>query len=198
VGTRSTLEAFDGVELRFLNGAVVRCPAFTVAEATHFIRLLARPAEAQEADDELGAADAVAAFVEAFVLRTGLGSVRLVDLGLAVDAPNGEPVEWGDLTLTDVMAMLEVLHDACWHDDLVKRSKAQVRWLDETPTTFGFDASDLTPAALFGFGHSLTSALYLHVYGLASGFCSRLAMSPRATTWMMGRSQSTSAPGTLT
>lgn len=182
--SQATFEAYDGVEL-YLGDRVVRTPAFTVAEAAHFLRMMDRLAS--------GDGGTVEGFVEEFVARAGLGDVRLADLAVACDG-----LEWGDLTANDAQALLRILNEACHDDDLVSRSRAQVRWLEEIPPTFGLGA-DMSPADVFQVGHRFAESYYLHMYGLASDFCSRLHRSPAVKTWVLsGPSSSTSGAGTPT
>lgn len=181
---RSAFESFDGVEIRLLGGEVVRCPAFTVSDAAHFIRLLAQSAD--------GDSEVIVSFVEQFIERVALGGAKLTELGFELDH-EGEPVGLGDLTYDDGRALCELLRTACWAEDIKARSVAQVRWLDEAPATFGLDLTE--PEEVFAFGRDFCQAFYLHIYGLAEGFCSRLAETPKATTWrVLGPEPTTTKP----
>ena len=164
---RATFEAYDGVELRLLNGRVVRCPALTVAEAAHFLRMGARV--------EDGDYSGVDEFVAAFPVRIGVLKERLVDLGLVVEGPAG-PLAFGDLTLEDGLALARLYGEAVADAKDARSSKAKVRVLDEWPATFGFTAG--TPGEVFQVARSFAEALYLHVYGLAKDFLDHLTLSP--------------------
>lgn len=127
-------------------------------------------------------------FVRSFVERVGLGSVTLGELGVESSC--------GSLTLQDVHALLGVLYAASWAEDERERSRAQVRWLDEAPGWLNTDETN--PAKLFEAGQSFARDYYLHMYGLASDFCSRLHLSPRVETWEVRGASQTLAAGTPT
>ena len=188
---RAGFDAFDGVEIRLLGGGIVRAPAFTVAEAGRYLRMLNDLATA--GDD--ASQDAVEELVVGFVQRFGLADIALHDLGLAV-----EDVDFGDMTAARAIDFSRLLYVACWDESMKKRSRAMIEWLDGAPTAFGLDADDTSPPDLFEIGRAFTEAFYLHIYGLAEGFCSRLATGTRATTWAVLQvpPQPTSAAGSPT
>jgi hypothetical protein len=182
---RAGFEAFGGVEIR-LGERTLRPPAFTVAETSRWLHML--DSLAAEGVDPVDALHTIEASVREFGERIGLGDVPLRDLGVEHPATFGEAI-----------ALLDLLHDAQWHESIVKRSMAQVKWLDQAPAFFDVDADALDAPALFEMGAVFATDIYLHIYGLAQDFFSRLAVGPRATTWTMDLpSPSTSAPGSPT
>lgn len=205
---QATLDSYDGVELRFLNGVVRKCKPFTVAEAAHYFRL-----EARIRDGELAAAPAFAA---EFVERVGMLDVRLADIGLEVE---GHVLEFGGLSVADGIALADIVADA-QGADLRKAPRAQVRILDEVPAMFGLAVPQMRPLVrrgwwarvlrrrprivatrpvggpepgeVFEIARAFTEALYLHIYGLAKDFCGHLSRSPRAKVMTLTRG--TAAP----
>ena len=161
---QATLDSYDGVELRFLNGVTRKCAPLTVAQAAHYLRL-----ESQIRDGELAA---VRAFVLEFVEHVGAGDVRLVDLGLEVE---GAALSFGDMTVREGLALTELVATATGDD--AKAARAQVQTLDKFPRALGFIVP--TPAEVFEVARAFTDALYLHIYGLASDFSDHLTRSPR-------------------
>lgn len=179
--SQATYEAFDGVELRLLNGRVVRCSALTVKEAVHYLRLLSLIKEAAESegDDDVALVAAAGAhddLVSGFPDRIGILEERLVDLGLEVEGPDGALL-FGDLTLKDAFEMVGILATALSDAYSAESSKAKVRILDELPLTLGVDG--LGPAEVFALGRTFGKGLYLLVYDLAEDFCQHLTLSPR-------------------
>lgn len=180
---RATFEAYDGVEIVLVGGEVVKFPALTITESARFLRIWAKIIEGQH--------DLVGVFVHEFVERLGLGHVTLAELDVEV-----EGTECGALTVSDAQDLCGVLHEASWSEDDRARANAQVRWLDEAPGKLGTDTTDRE--TLFELGQSFVSVYYLHMYGLARDFCSRLHASPRVKTWVViGKTEtSISAAGT--
>lgn len=160
--SQATYEAYDGVELQLLNGRVVRCDALTVAEAVHYLRLLASIGEDPDAHDTL---------MSEFPERIGILDVQLADIGLEV-----EGIELGDLTLKDGFEMVGILATALGDAFSVESSKAKVRVLDEFPVTFGVEG--LKPPEVFTLARTFAERLYLLIYGLAQDFCQHLTLSP--------------------
>lgn len=184
MGRSPTFDAYDGVEITLMGGRVLKVPAFTVREATSFIRTWSHIMN--------GDHEHIVGFAAAFVDRAGLRDVTLGELGAEF-----EGVECADLTVREAQELLEVLALASWDDDLKTRSNAQVRWLDEAPGALGLEVDE--PAELFEIGQAFARDYYLHMYGLASDFCSRLHTSPRVQAWrVMGAEAATLEVGTPT
>lgn len=164
--SRATYEAYDGVELRLLNGRIARCPALTVQEASHYLRLLAGVGEDPSAYD---------IFLSEFPGRIGILDERITDLGLELAAPNGRPVEFGDLTLKDALALIDVIATALDDAFSVESSEAKVRILDELPLTLGVDAN---AGEVFTLARTFAEQLYLLMNGLAQDFLQHLTLRP--------------------
>lgn len=186
---KATYEAYDGVELRLLNGVVVRCAALTVEEAVRYLRLLSSIKEAVESEEEdvfaavfVAAAAAHEDLVSGFPGRLGILGERLVDIGLEVEGPDGM-LAFGDLTLEDALAMVHILGVALSDAYSAESSKAKVRILDELPPTLGVDG--LGPAEVFALGRTFGKSLYLLIYDLAEDFCRHLTLSPRVKVMEM-------------
>lgn len=199
---QAAFDAFDGLRIALIGGRVVHAPAFTVADASHFIRLLADLHGAMVADadgpwtlDDVHEIHTLMHRTSSEVAdRLGLLDAKLVEIGLEVDG-----VEWGDLTASDLQAMLGILNAACHHPDVGEQAANQMRWLDEATETFGLDPRALSASELFEVGRSIARTYYRHMYGLASDFRSRLHQSPMVKTWtLVGREALTSAAGSPT
>lgn len=175
----ATYEAYDGVELRLLNGCVVRCPALTVREAVRYLRLLSRAREDAEAN---------AAFLAEFPGRMNLEVQRLVDLGVAV-----EGADLGELRYKDGVRLAKVLALASYHPDVRKRSKAQVAFLRLLPKKLGLDPDSLQPHEVMELGRRLVDDMYETMYGLAEDFCSHLTSSPPVKVMTLRRAQTVSS-----
>ncbi len=188
---RAGLDAFDGVAIRLIGGRVLRVPCLTVAEAARYLRTLNELAEVDVDVDDAKPMQTIESFVAEFGERMRLGDVTLAEFGLYVEGVDGST------TFDRLRALLETLTVASWSENVGERSRAQIRWLDGSPEVLGVD---LSPPDLFARGQELASAFYLHVYGLAQDFCSRLALGPPATTWAIAdpRLVSTSAHGSRT
>lgn len=164
---RATYEAYDGVRLELLNGAVAECAPLTVKEAVHFLRVL----EGFKARTP-GAFDAL---MSEFPARVGLTEQRLADIGLEVEDQSGNPLEFGDLTYADAVKIAEKVAAACYDPDPAAMSRAQIDVLDEIPGTLGVEG----PAAdVFAVARRFTEAFYLLIYGMARDFCGHLTASP--------------------
>lgn len=186
---QATFEAFDGVEIRLLNGRVVRSSALTVAEAVHYLRLIERV----DADD----LTAVTEFVAEFPQRVGIQDEKLADLGLEVSGPGAVPLSFGDLTVKDGLSLASLYAQSI--QDGPRAPKAQIRVLDEFPATFGLDAAVLAPSDVFDVARGFTEALYLHIYGLARDFCRHLTTSPRVKVMELRAAGSwSSTPASMT
>lgn len=164
---QATFEAFDGVELRLLNGRTVRCPALTIREAARYLRVLGRLKKEPAQHD---------VFMAEFPERIGLLEVPLADLGLAVALPDGSQVKFGLLTVADAFAMLEVLGTALADPFAEESSLAKIRVLDEFPVTLGVELKE--PYEVFALGRAFAESFYLMIYGLAADFLVHLTASP--------------------
>lgn len=158
----ATYEAYDGVELRFLNGCVVKCAPLTVAEAVRYLRLFGQVEVEPTAH---------AAFVAEFPVRIGITQERLVDLGLEV-----EGCTFGDLTYEGARQLVALQVAAAWADDVRMRSRAQGEFLTRFPLAVGLTGA--TPAEVFNVGRRFTEAMYRMIYGLAEDFCTHLISAP--------------------
>lgn len=173
----ATFEAYDGVELRLLNGRVVRCPALTVREAVRYLRLLSRAATDAEAHAD---------FMAEFPARMGITGERLADLGLEV-----EGLDLGALSFRDGVRLANVLAVASYHMDSRKRARAQLAFLRLFPRKLGLDGSRLEPAHVYALGRRFSDGMYQHIYGLAQDFCSLLTSGPAVRTMVLTGAQPT-------
>lgn len=187
--SRAAFEAFDGVEIELVGGRVVRAPAFSTKEAVGCIRKLYRLGELEAAFQEgdlgtIGGLLRTRDELSADLLgRLGLSGERVTSIGFAYESPTGEAIEWGDLTVDDLRAMARIILDAGVAEDEGDQALAQIRWLDEAPGVFGIDGSTVSPADLLAWGFRFQEAFYLHLYGLASDFYSRLHRAPAVKAW---------------
>lgn len=164
--SRATFEAFDGVEVTLIGGRVLNVPAFTLSEATAYVRMWSKITD--------GDARLITSFVDAFVERAGLEDATLAELG--VEAEGCE-----DLTAREVGALVGALSRASWADDERERSAAQLEWLTLAPKTFGVEDR----AELAALGQRLARDYYVAMYGLSSDFCSRLHLGPEMKAWVV-------------
>lgn len=160
---RATHEAYDGVRLELLNGAVAECAPLTVQEAVRYLRHLRDVREGRPA--------ALDAFLAEFPERVGLDGQKLRDLGLEV-----EGVAFGDLTCADGRQILETFATATGHPDETARSRAQIAILDTAPRLLGLATA--VPAEVFAAVRSVVDAFLALIFGLAEDFCSTLTASP--------------------
>jgi hypothetical protein len=168
---RATYEAFDGVRLELLNGAVAQCEPLTVQEAVRYMRQLQG-----FVDGRSGALDDL---VSEFPARIGVTDARLVDLGLVVTDPRGRLLEFGGMVYSEGAELAAVIAEACWHASDAVRASAQAAVLERVPAAFG--VADLGPAEVFEVGREFARELYLLIYGLAQDFCDHLTASPAVT-----------------
>lgn len=164
----ATFEAFDGVELRLLNGRVVRCDALTVREAVRYLRMLSKIAEDPTAHD---------GFLHEFSVRVGLLEVQLCDLGLTV-----EGVNVGALTVAQGLDLADVVTAAAGPTYAKATAEAQVRILDEFPGALGISGST---EDVFAGARAFVQALYEKLYGMARDFSGHLAVSPPVKVFEM-------------
>lgn len=172
-------EAYDGVELRLLNGRVAKCSALTVREAVHFTR-------APVAVDEDGTATeagmlAIAHHFAAFCERIGLIDVPLADIAL----DGVDDIEFGHLA---VRQALQIAHHQSLASDLPNTvaGAESVAWLlDEIPAEFGL--ADPPVAEVFMLARRIRVALYRHLDWLLRRFFTVLATSPGVRTLEMKR-----------
>lgn len=186
--SQATFEAFDGVELHLLNGRVVRCDALTVQEAVRYLRLLSGAVG--------GDLSRVDVLLREFPARVGLTEVPVVDLGLEVDGLDrispklllGSPIEGrrGSGAFRIANAVTE-LGEA----DVLAQAQAQLYLLRLVPPALGVKGR--APFEVFEAARGFTSALYLHLFGLAQDFCSLLTASPPARTMHLRARGSSSA-----
>ena len=158
----ATFEAYDGVELRLLNGRVVRCASLTVAEAVRYLRVLSLVETDPTAHER---------FIGEFPGRLGIEGERLVDLGLEVDG-----FAFGDLTYSAAVELVALQVAGAWATDVRARSRAQCEFLDRFPAAVGL--APTSPAQVMAEGRRFTDAIYLMIYGLAEDFCSHLISAP--------------------
>lgn len=164
---QASFDAVDGVELHLLNGQTVRCPALTVKEALRYLRLFAGAEGNPSNHDEI---------LRSFPERIGIMDVRLVDIGLEAEGPDG-PLSFGNLTVQAAFDLLDILGVAMGEDYAsVAVAEAQVRILDEFPETLGIQSE--RPTEVFGGARAFAEAFYLRIYGLAQDFCGHLTASP--------------------
>lgn len=178
---RGTLDAYDGVEIRLRNDVVVRTDPLTVREAAGYLRLLGKAK-----DDP----DAHAEFLDYFPKRLGLDRVRLVDLGLEVEAPDETPLDLLDSRYRDVGRLAELVGLATYEEDEGRRSRAQLVYLRRVPKSLRIAPERFSPGEWFALGHRIVEDAYTLVYGLAQDFCSRSISGPRNRTLKLTRARS--------
>lgn len=205
--SQAAFEAFDGIEIELAGGRVLRVPAFSLAEAMRYIRKAGRVFRIREELTEDAPPPEVRAFyqeqdslVRELAGRIDLTAATLDEIGFTYDAPGGSALSWGDLTAEDMLAMCAIVLDAALAADPGDQAVAQLRWLDEAPSTFGLDAEAVTPAETLQWGWKMAEGFYHHLYGLASDFYFRLHQTPMVEAWrILGPSEtSTSADGAAT
>jgi len=168
--SQATYEAFDGVELRLLNERVVRCKALGVGEAIRYLRLLGSVSEDFQAHHT---------FMGEFPERIGIIEVPLRDLGFSMEAPRGEELDGGELTVQAALGFLELLSNAENGDP-----HSQADFMDRFPSAVGFDSSSVIPSEVFDAGRVFAERVYELIYGLASDFSTHLTTSPRGQVTM--------------
>jgi len=181
---RATYEAFDGVELRLLDGHVVRCPALSVAEAIHYLRLLS------ETDYDV---DAAHAFLNEFPARVGIADVPLSALGFEIDGVPGGHHAW-DVTVSQGLALLELLGVAQRPHEW---TGALAKFMEAFPKATGISTED--PWEMNRLGSVFAAAYYEAVLnGFARSFLSHLRSSPRARVMVMTGADSNSTSASTT
>lgn len=180
---RAAADAFTDVAIRLMGGRVVAAPPLTVSEAARFAGLL----DALSDPDMEERGRSLGSFVREFLARVGLLDATLAELALE------DTVADSALPCSDACDLLDLLDRASWSDDIIERSRAQTDWLGRAPDVLGV-SGDLPAGELFAAGQAFARSFYLHVYGLADDFCSRLATGPVAQTWEIRAPASTTAP----
>ncbi len=185
--SQATFDAFDSVELQLLNGRVVHCDALTVQEAVRYLRHLSGAVG--------GDLSRVDLLLREFPARVGLTEVPVVDLGLEIEgldvspklllgSPLGEPPAALRRAFANAVAELA-------DTDVLKQAQAQLYLLRLAPPALGLRGRPLVE--VFEGARDFTSALYLHLFGLAQDFCSLLTRSPRVRTMHLRARTSSSA-----
>lgn len=196
---QATYEAYDGVVLTLLNDRTVQVPALTVEEATRLLRLSAAVEEGEPADVE--------GFIGSFPARSGLLGERLEDLrvirvgarpprALAVDEPWADRLKFGNLTLEDGLEIARLYLQATGGAWIAAAARAQIRILEELPSTFGLEAP--TRAETLECARAFAHALYRHIYGLAQDFCEHPVPGPTTAVTRARARRSSSTPVSTT
>ncbi len=170
--SQATYEAYDGVELRLHDGKVIRCDPLSVAEAIHFMRLLAGAVDDTRVHHE---------FLREFVPRIGLAETKLVALGLTIELGQEDAdvevdlAEYSELapgtTVEEALGICEALWKAQDEGDAWE-------FLEKLPPLFGVDPQHAHAAEAFAAGRAFVLIFYRHLYGLASDFLRHLAAGP--------------------
>ncbi len=185
--SKATYEAYDGVELRLLNGRVVHCAPLEVVEAVRWLRLLSRVDE--------GDFESHYTFLAEFPGRIGIDAVPLGDLGFSMTGPGDVELTADAMNVTAALGLVEMLAQAEGGDP-----NAQANFLDNFPGAIGADPEIMTPAGVFELGRAFAEQVYSLVYGLASDFSTHQTASPRSLVMTLERVRPTtmSTPGSTT
>ena len=177
---QATYEAFDGVEIRLLDGHVVRTASLTVEEAVRYLRLQSN------ADFDVAAAHE---FLRDFPARMGVTETPLSAFGLVVeDVADGH--RCAALTVAQGLELLELLGKAQQETGY----QEQADFLEQFPKLTGLLGDDVWET--FRLGHAFAEAYYLAIFGFARDFLSHLRSSPRAEVMVMRRGSSSTKGST--
>lgn len=169
--------AYDGLTLQLLDGATVRFPDLSVAEAFQLTREL----KETESDYSLHFR-----FVEAWAPRIGLADVPCSSV--AFDHSGLEALDLEGVTVAEGLELAELLAYAQAGD-----AGSGADFLDRIPLASGSSAGSVAAGSAFQVGERFALSLYEHLYGLVRDFWFHRARTPARTVMILKTGTPTSS-----